>query len=72
MLLNVIQEKLRKTWSTSTPEMAGETPVRFLGIDISNTWCRCDQLICDPDWCRGENPPNSASLFSLVFFGFGA
>ena len=47
MLLNVFEEKLRKTRSTSAPEMAGETPVRFLGIEISKTWC--DQLICDPD-----------------------
>ncbi|CAL1174186.1 unnamed protein product [Cladocopium goreaui] len=41
-LLNIIQEKLRTTWSTSTPEMVGETPVRFLGVEISKTWC--DQL----------------------------
>jgi hypothetical protein len=41
-LLNIIQEKLRTTWSTSIPEMVGETPVRFLGVEISKKWC--DQL----------------------------
>ena len=41
-LLQAMQDKIQSTWTTSSPELVTQEPVRFLGVEISKFWC--DQL----------------------------
>ena len=42
-LLQAMQDKIQATWTTSTPEVVGPEPARFLGMEVSKEWSEEDQ-----------------------------